>query len=94
MNTTQATHDMPLIDVRLIPPHERHAMIFATFEKLPAGGWIDLLSDHEPLPLKTQFQAQWPGQFDWQVLNAGPAEWRTRIGRRAQTKACCGSCGG
>jgi uncharacterized protein (DUF2249 family) len=53
-----------------------------------------LLSDHEPLPLKAQFQAQWTGQFDWEVMQAGPLEWRTRIGRRPQPKTCCGSCGG
>jgi uncharacterized protein (DUF2249 family) len=94
MNTAQTPHGMPLIDVRLIAPRERHARIFATFEQLPVGGWIDLLSDHEPLPLKAQFQAQWTGQFDWEVMQAGPLEWRTRIGRRPQAKTCCGSCGG
>lgn len=82
------------VDVRSIPPHERHPRIFATFEQLPVGGWIDLVSDHEPLPLRAQFQAQWPGQFDWETLESGPTQWQTRISRRPAAKACCGCCGG
>ena len=82
------------IDVRLIAPHERHATIFARFESLAAGESLDLLSDHEPRPLHAQFLQQWPGQFSWDVLEAGPAQWRTRIGRLAAGKSCCGCCSG
>jgi uncharacterized protein (DUF2249 family) len=82
------------IDVRLLAPQVRHATIFATFESLAAGKSFDLLSDHEPVPLHGQFLQQWPGQFSWNVVEAGPAQWRTRIGRVAVGKSCCGSCGG
>ncbi len=82
------------IDVRLIAPQERHATIFATFQSLAAGESFDLLSDHEPLPLHGQFLQQWPGQFDWDVLDTGPGKWRIRIGRVAAAKSCCGCCGG
>ncbi len=82
------------IDVRLLPPRERHPLIFSTFEQLPVGGWIDLLSDHEPVPLKAQFEALWAGQFDWTPLACVPGEWRIRIARRPSGKACCGCCGG
>jgi uncharacterized protein (DUF2249 family) len=84
----------PVIDVRLIPPALRHATIFQHFEALPVGGWIDLLADHEPLPLKGQFQAMWPGLFDWQTLEAGPAQWLVRVSRKPAAKACCGCCSG
>ena len=82
------------IDVRLIAPQERHATIFATFQSLAGGESFDLLSDHEPRPLHAQFLQQWPGQFNWDVIEAGPAQWRTRIVRLAVGKSCCGSCGG
>ena len=82
------------IDVRLIAPQERHATIFARFQALGAGESFDLLSDHEPRPLHGQFMQQWPGQFSWDVQQAGPAEWRIRIGRLAAAKSCCGCCGG
>jgi uncharacterized protein (DUF2249 family) len=82
------------IDVRFITPRERHAAIFTAFESLAAGESFDLLSDHEPLPVHGQFLQQWPGQFGWNVVEAGPAQWRTRIRRVAAGKTCCGSCGG
>jgi uncharacterized protein (DUF2249 family) len=82
-----------VIDVRLIDPQQRHAKVFATFESLAAGETFDLLSDHEPRPLHGQFLQQWPGQFSWNVIEAGP-QWRTRVGRVAAGKSCCGSCGG
>lgn len=83
-----------VIDVRLIPPYERHARIFETFQSLPVGGFFELHSDHEPLPLRRQFEAQWPGQFEWETLEAGPAQWRLRIARKPAGKSCCGCCSG
>ncbi|MDC8773479.1 DUF2249 domain-containing protein [Roseateles albus] len=83
-----------VIDVRLIPPSQRHGLIFKEFESLAVGAWIELHSDHEPQPLKQQFQAQWPGQFDWETLEAGPQQWRLRIARRPAAKSCCGCCSG
>ncbi|MFO1466381.1 MAG: DUF2249 domain-containing protein [Steroidobacteraceae bacterium] len=80
------------IDVRTIVPHERHALIFSTFASLPAGGALQLVNDHDPRPLRQQFQSNYHGQFSWDYLEQGPATWRVRIGR---TKGnCCGSCGG
>jgi len=84
----------PVIDVRLIPPAQRHGLIFQHFESLPIGAWFELHADHEPLPLKQQFQSLWPGQFDWEVLEAGPTQWRLRIGRRPAAQSCCGCCSG
>ncbi|RQO58017.1 aminotransferase [Paucibacter sp. KBW04] len=83
-----------IIDVRQIPPSQRHGLIFQHFESLPIGAWFDLHSDHEPLPLKQQFQSLWPDQFDWEVLEGGPQQWRLRIGRRPAGKSCCGCCSG
>lgn len=93
MNTVPAGTVAATIDVRQIPPAQRHGLIFQHFESLPVGAWFELHSDHEPLPLKQQFQSLWPNQFDWEVLEAGPAQWRVRIARRP-AKSCCGGCGG
>lgn len=88
------TLEVTSIDVRQIPPALRHETVFATFESLAAGESFDVLSDHEPRPLHGQFLQQWPGQFSWTSLEAGPTQWRTRIGRPAPGKTCCGGCGG
>lgn len=81
-------------DVRLIAPDQRHALILRHFEGLPVGAWFELHSDHEPVPLRQQFESLWPGQVDWEVLEAGPAQWRLRIGRRLVAQSCCGCCSG
>jgi len=83
-----------VIDVRLIAPSERHRLVFQSFERLRAGASFELQSDHEPLPLKHQLQSLWAGQFDWDLLEAGPTQWRVRIARRAAAASCCGCCGG
>lgn len=68
-----------LIDVRPMPPRERHPTIFSTWESLAEGGAILLVNDHDPLPLYYQFAAEFPGQFKWEYLEQGPQVWRVRI---------------
>jgi uncharacterized protein (DUF2249 family) len=84
----------PAFDVRQMPPHLRHATLFDAFQALPADGSFELVNDHDPVPLRQQFQAQWPGQFTWTALESGPDHWRVRITRQAAGKSCCGCCGG
>ncbi|KQU67285.1 MULTISPECIES: DUF2249 domain-containing protein [unclassified Rhizobacter] len=90
---------LAVIDVRPIPRHERHALIFSTFRKLPVGRSMQLVNDHDPQPLQHQFHAEMPGAFSWEYVQAGPALWRVRITRQAvpdrhAAGGCCGGCGG
>ena len=74
--------DVPTtIDVRRIPPPQRHPLIFQTFENLLAGQAFLLVNDHDPKPLYYTFKAERDGQFDWEYLEQGPEVWRVRIGR-------------
>ncbi|RYF15342.1 MAG: DUF2249 domain-containing protein [Comamonadaceae bacterium] len=85
------------IDVRTIAPRDRHPLIFSTFGKLARGQALELVNDHDPRPLYFQFDAQMPGQFEWQYLEQGPDLWRVAITRTAtahESGSCCGSCGG
>lgn len=68
-----------LIDARAVPPLERHALIFSTFDALQPGQAFDLLNNHDPAPLYDQFQAARRGQFEWQYVVEGPACWQVRI---------------
>lgn len=81
------------IDARLIPGPQRHATILSAFASLSPGQALELITDHEPRPLRAEFIAQWGHQQDWQTLEQGPAQWRSRITRLA-ARGCCGSCGG
>lgn len=72
-----------LIDVRTMPPRERHPTIFTTWGALPEGGAILLVNDHDPLPLYYQFAVEFAGQFRWEYLERGPEIWKVRISRGA-----------
>jgi len=70
------------LDVRAIPPPQRHPRIFATFDNLDPDEAFILINDHYPKPLLYQFQIERAGSFDWHVLEAGPERFRVEIRRR------------
>jgi uncharacterized protein (DUF2249 family) len=85
------------IDVRTVQPRERHPLILNTFRSLGTGESMELINDHDPRPLYYQFQAELPGKFTWDYVEAGPETWRVRIAKLAGGHGngqCCGSCGG
>ncbi len=71
------------LDIRSLPPKDRHPRILQTFASLEEGSDFVLTSDHDPRPLLYQFQAEQAGRFDWSPLEEGPEVWRIRIDRRA-----------
>jgi len=73
-----------ILDVRQIPPAQRHPRIFGTFEKLQPGERFQLVNDHDPKPLFYQFRADRQGQFSWDYVEQGPDVWRVNIGRVSQ----------
>ena len=77
----------PTLDVRQMAPAKRHEVIFATFASLPPSTGFVLVNDHDPRPLRYQFEAEHAGQFTWDYLEAGPEVWRVRIGRPAAVGA-------
>lgn len=75
--------DAKQLDVRELPPPQRHALIFQTCGNLAAGDAIVLVNDHDPKPLYYQFQAEYPGRFGWDYVESGPDVWKVRITRKA-----------
>lgn len=69
------------LDVRSVPPPQRHPQIFQTFESLKAGEVFILINDHDPKPLYYQFTIEREGEFTWDYLEEGPEVWRVRIGK-------------
>lgn len=70
------------LDVRVIPPRDKHPTIFRTFDELANGDAMVIINDHDPKPLKYQFNAERAGMFDWTYEAEGPDVWRVRIERR------------
>ncbi|MBI1865661.1 MAG: DUF2249 domain-containing protein [Nitrospirae bacterium] len=69
------------VDVRNVPPPQRHPLIFGTFDSLKPGEAFILVNDHDPKPLYYQFKAEMEGQFSWTYLEQGPDVWRVEIGK-------------
>jgi uncharacterized protein (DUF2249 family) len=70
------------LDVRALPPREKHPTIFNTFDALPRGQSFVLLNDHDPKPLRYQLMAERPDSFEWTYEAEGPDLWRVRIGKK------------
>lgn len=83
----------PILDVRLLPPPERHARIFHMLALLDGGEHLVLVNDHDPAPLHRQLEWAQPGAFSWDYVLEGPSEWHVRIARKesAGCNCCCGT---
>ncbi len=69
------------LDVRDLPPAQRHQVIFERFNALPVGGSFVLVNDHDPKPLYYQLTAEYTGELLWQYVEQGPQVWRVRMGK-------------
>lgn len=69
------------IDVREIPPAERHGKIHDAFEELEAGESLRIVNDHDPKPLFYEFEAE-VERFDadgYELDERGPDEFVARF---------------
>ena len=80
-DTNDTSEQNDTLDVRTIPPAQRHPMIFQRFVALPVGESFVLVNDHDPKPLYYQLVAEYQGQLLWQYLEEGPEVWRVRMGK-------------
>ena len=85
-----------VMDVRSIPCSVKHGLIIKQWLDLAVGEHFILLNDHDPVPLRYQFAAQWLEAFTWEHLVKGPTEFRVKITKLKATAAagevaeCCG----
>jgi len=78
---TPAPRIKQTIDVRTIPPPQRHGLIFQTFGALAPGEAFLLVNDHDPKPLYYQFKFEREGEFSWEYQEQGPRVWQVLIGK-------------
>lgn len=70
-----------ILDVRELPRAGRHDLVFEQFDALEPGDGLVLVNDHDPKPLRRQFETKRTARFTWEYLEQGPEVWRVRIGR-------------
>jgi len=65
---------MPELDVREIPPVNRHTKIHETFAAMDAGDVLTIINDHEPKPLYYEMAAEVPSfdEAQYAVFKDGP----------------------
>ena len=69
------------LDVRDLPPAQRHERIFDAYDELDAGNGFILVNDHDPKPLYHQFEAEAGPEFHWAYRQRDPGEFRVLIGK-------------
>jgi uncharacterized protein (DUF2249 family) len=69
------------LDVRELPPAQRHEVIFDTYAELDGGEAFVLVNDHDPKPLYHQFDAEAGPEFVWEYRKKEPGEFRVLIGK-------------
>ncbi|CAG7641721.1 hypothetical protein PAESOLCIP111_04262 [Paenibacillus solanacearum] len=63
------------------PPHLKHKIIFETFANLKPAEAMLLVNDHDPVPLRFQFEAMHAGRFTWDYMEQGPTRFQVKIGK-------------
>lgn len=74
--------EMKQLDIRPVPPREKHPTIFATFDALEKGETFQLVNDHDPAPLHYQFEGIRKDQYTWEYVEEGPEVWRVNISKK------------
>jgi CRP-like cAMP-binding protein len=54
-------------------------MIFSAFDSLGVGESLVLVNDHEPRPLRLEFEELRPGRFSWSPRNISSDHWEVEI---------------
>ncbi len=67
------------LDLRAMPPPERHRKIFEIWNSLDSGETLKIINDHDPKPLYYQFEAEHKGLFAWDYEQDGPVDWIVTI---------------
>lgn len=71
------------LDVRHIPVWERHPRIFAAFDRLEPGAELRITSDHEPRPLRSEFERLRTDRYVWVQRMLASDHWEVLIRRVA-----------
>lgn len=67
------------LDVRVIPPRDKHPTIHQRLGRLAVGEILTILNDHDPRPLRFELEADYPQTYGWEYLESGPETWRVAI---------------
>lgn len=61
------------------PPHLKHKTIFETFKNLNPTEAMLIVNDHDPVPLRFQFDSIHEGKYTWEYIEQGPDIFQVKI---------------
>ena len=67
------------LDLRPMPPFERHEKIFQTWDSLGPCDTLKITNDHDPKPLRYQFEVEYKDKYTWEYKQKGPEDWVVEI---------------
>ena len=68
-----------MLDVRETPCSIKHGLIVQSFVDLAVGEHFILRNGHDPVPLRYQFEAQFPNIFTWEYVHRLPEDVAVKI---------------
>ena len=87
-----------MLDVRETPCSIKHGLILQTFINLGVGDYFILRNGHDPVPLRYQFEAEFPGNFSWDYVHRQSGDVAVKITKvkalermSATMPSCCGA---
>ena len=69
------------LDLRPMPPFERHEKIFQIWDSMKGGETLKIINDHDPKPLRYQFEVEYKNKYEWEYEKSGPKDWIVNIKR-------------
>ena len=98
MNTIPEIGADRMLDVRETPCSIKHGLILQTFVDLAVGDHFVLRNGHDPVPLRYQFEAEFPGTFTWDYVHRQADDVAVKITKVMPLAAAAGAvphcCGG
>ncbi|TAM72665.1 DUF2249 domain-containing protein [bacterium] len=75
------------IDVRTLPPGQRHQRVIDAFEEIQVGDAVELTAPHDPRGVRHEFEDLYAGTFRWESAAPDPNAWQVEVRKIASTSA-------
>src|SRR3989338_3354370 len=76
------TEKIQTLDLRPMPPFQRHEKIFQVWDTLKPGEALKIINDHDPKPLWYKFEVEYKGKYEWGYEQKGPKDWIVNIKKK------------
>ena len=73
------------LNAREIPHGRRHPRIFAPSPRLAPDQSFTFVNNHDPQPLRHEFETTYPGHHSSDYLHTGAGPWHVRTGKPPRT---------